>query len=167
MNKHSVCHNKRFEASLLAYEQSILLGRLHRDEEALRLLALTLHDANSAEAYCSQGGAVLSPYMAIQIASSLSSDGAEGIPPSTLTQYAQLVKLNADRADHRQTIESKKDTLLKTLLAVYMTSDASSEHISLVTPTAHLLNTQALHLTTSDILPSVPPSWPLSTLCTG
>lgn len=98
-------------SSLLAYERAILLGKLSRHGEALKLLALDLRDANSSEAYCSQGGIVLSPFMAAQIASSAGEEA--------LSQYAALV---ARGAKAKKVKGQVKDRLLTALLKVYMES---------------------------------------------
>lgn len=146
--------------TLLAYEKAILLGKVGRDEEALRTLALDLHDANSAEAYCLQGGVVLSPFTAGQVASALSSDG----DTSTMHAYAKLIS-RGTRSTIKRTSRSTKDRLLKILLSIYMNAAApDSSTYNYQTATAHLLNTQAPHLSTLEILPLVPPSWPLKTL---
>lgn len=149
--------------SLLAYEQAILLGKLGRDEEALRLLALHLHDANSAEAYCLQGGIVLSPFTASQVASMVAEE-----PRATLQAYAKLLT-RGTRSSIKKTTRQRKDKLLKTLLSIYMNTrdgneNASAALYSYQTATAHLLNTQAMHLSTLEVLPLVPPHWPLKTL---
>jgi len=51
--------------------------------------------------------------------------------------------------------ESVKKGLLKVLLEVYM-NDGESER------TAHLLNSQAMNLDVVDVIPLVPPDWPLN-----
>lgn len=169
---------------LLAYERAILLGKLGRKEEALRLLALDLHDANSAEAYCSQGGiSVLSPFMAKQIAESVVG-ATEGNPSMMLKGYAKLVSRG-----HRMSLKSlsavdktssspaaKKDELLQVLLRLYMSSSEQPDKTknssrqadtsAILIPATHLLSTQALHLDPLSILPLVPDHWPLSTLST-
>ncbi|CAO1625052.1 unnamed protein product [Parajaminaea phylloscopi] len=154
---------------LMAYEHAILLGKLGHHSQALRMLAITLRDASSAEAYCCQGGNVLSPWVAEQIISWTSA--------LDLRPYAVLLSRGVKSAEH--TKSALKDSLLRSLLQVYMGSDleGANGHARMsdgelpdqtlnVAATAHLLNTQALHMSALDILPLVPETWPLSTLQT-
>lgn len=167
--------------SLLAYERAVLLGKLEHHHLALEVLAVELHDANSAEAYCCQGGIVVSPWVAKQIIGAASLDELEA--------YARLLARGVRSS--RKLQPDLRDSLLRELLSVYMkgtqgrketiASATSSLHPGSekeetpsaplddefnIAATAHLLNTQALHLSALDILPLVPEEWPLSTLST-
>ncbi|SPO21857.1 related to TGF beta receptor associated protein-1 [Ustilago trichophora] len=144
----------------LMYEKAIILGKLGRDGEALSLLAIHLRDANSAEAYCSQDGEVLSPMLAISIA-----EDHEALRPyaAMLSRtYAQRVKAQAKATAQRELSGvQRKEELLKQLLSVYMANGAQEKFRI---ATAHLLNTQALHLDNREVLELVPKDWPLQTL---
>ncbi len=148
--------------NILVYEKAIILGKLGRDAEALSLLAVTLRDANSAEAYCSQDGEVLSPMLATSIA-----EDHEALRPfaAMLSRtYAQRVKASAKAkatATHQRSGAQRKEELLKQLLSVYMANGAEEKFRI---ATAHLLNTQALHLDNREVLELVPKDWPLQTL---
>lgn len=157
---------------MLLFEQAILLGKLGRHREALQILAIDLRDANSAEAYCHQGGQVLSPMLAERIVD-------DGRP--YLKLYANLVvrgagkkKNNANAAPSSTqarvngSIDAGKSKLLQLLLHIYLEQSSKAEgkreKEEELIPTAHLLNTQAIHLSTLDILEQVPDAWPLRTL---
>ncbi|SPO23164.1 related to TGF beta receptor associated protein-1 [Ustilago trichophora] len=144
----------------LVYEKAIILGKLGRDGEALSLLAIDLRDANSAEAYCSQDGEVLSPMLANSIA-----EDHEALRPfaAMLSRtYAQRVKAQAKATTQRELWGvQRKEELLKQLLSVYMANGAQEKFRI---ATAHLLNTQALHLDNREVLELVPKDWPLQTL---
>ncbi|TKY86822.1 hypothetical protein EX895_004463 [Sporisorium graminicola] len=144
----------------LIYEKAIIFGKLGLDSEALSLLAITLRDANSAEAYCSQDGEVLSPMLACSIA-----EDYEGLRPfaAMLSRtYAQRVKAHARvTAQRALSPVQRKQELLKQLLSVYMINGAEEKFRI---ATAHLLNTQALHLDGREVLELVPKDWSLQTL---
>ncbi|SNX83217.1 related to TGF beta receptor associated protein-1 [Melanopsichium pennsylvanicum] len=144
----------------LVYEKAIILGRLGRDAEALSLLAVHLRDANSAEAYCSQDGEVLSPMLATSIA-----EDHEALRPfaAMLSRtYTQRIKAHAKATAHRELSGvQRKEELLKQLLSVYMANGAEAKFRI---ATAHLLNTQALHLDNRQVLDLMPKDWPLQTL---
>lgn len=144
----------------LVYEKAIVLGKLGRDSEALSLLAIRLRDANSAEAYCSQDGEVLSPMLATSIA-----EDHKDLQPfaAMLTRtYSQRIKAHAKAAAQRESSPAqRKEELLKQLLSVYMANGAEEQFRI---ATAHLLNTQALHLDNREVLELVPKDWSLQTL---
>ena len=144
----------------LVYEKAIILGKLGRDAEALSLLAIQLRDANSAEAYCSQDGEVLSPMLATSIA-----EDQEALRPfaAMLSRtYSQRVKAHAKATAHGGLSGvQRKEELLKQLLSVYMANGAEEKFRI---ATAHLLNTQALHLDNREVLELVPKDWPLQML---
>ncbi|PWZ00585.1 hypothetical protein BCV70DRAFT_189060 [Testicularia cyperi] len=146
----------------LTYERAIVLGKLGRDREALALLAVALRDANSAETYCSQDGEVLSPMVAASVA-----QDHRALEPFTAMlkrTHAQRVRAH-QRAAGQQKVsgQARKQTLLKQLLSVYMENGAEQ---SFRIATAHLLNTQALHLDSREVLALVPKDWPIQTLAT-
>ncbi|KAJ1028646.1 hypothetical protein NDA16_001812 [Ustilago loliicola] len=144
----------------LSYEKAIILGKIGRDTEALSLLAITLRDANSAEAYCSQDGEVLSPMLATSI-----TEEHEALRPfaAILSRtYSQRIKAHAKAAWQRGLSGAqRKEELLKQLLSVYMANGAEEKFRI---ATAHLLNTQALHLDNREVLELVPMDWSLQTL---
>lgn len=144
----------------LSYEKAIILGKLGRDAEALSLLAIILRDANSAEAYCSQDGEVLSAMLASSIA-----EDHEALQPfaAMLSRtYTQRIKAHAKAASQRGLSGAqRKKELLKQLLSVYMANGAEEKFRI---ATAHLLNTQALHLDNREVLELVPKDWSLQTL---
>ncbi len=144
----------------MVYEKAIILGKLGRDSEALSLLAVRLRDANSAEAYCSQDGEVLSPMLATSIAE----DHKDLQPFAAMLSrtYSQRVKAHAKAAAQREISPAqRKEELLKQLLSVYMANGAEEQFRI---ATAHLLNTQALHLDNREVLELVPKDWSLQTL---
>ena len=115
---------------LLLYERAVLLGKvrsrcfaplghaltydlpqLRRDQEALQLLAVEMRDANSAEAYCLQAGAVLSPMLAESLAAE-----------HGLALYSSLIARRAASEPSVKTRENTKQQLLRDLLQVYMRS---------------------------------------------
>lgn len=155
---------------ILMFEQAVLLGKLRRDREALQILAINLRDANSAEAFCHQGGQVLSPMLAERIAN-------DGRPQLKL--YATLITRGATKkkaapaqppatmpSGKSDTADGEKSRLLRLLLQIYLDQSSRGEggEETYQIPTAHLLNTQAIHLSTLDILEQVPDAWPLKTL---
>lgn len=158
--EHEVLLNMIAPLPTLVYEKAIILGKLGRDAEALSLLAITLRDANSAEAYCSQDGEVLSPMLATSIA-----EDHEALRPfaAMLSRtHAQRVKAHAKAIAHREhSSAQRKEELLKQLLSVYM-SNGAEEKFRIAT--AHLLNTQALHLDNREVLELIPKDWSIQML---
>lgn len=101
-----------------------LLSQLGQHKEALSLLALSLRDANSSEAYCSQSGAVLSPMLAEAVAqdhglkmyATLVSRGGK----ATLSKNKLEQETPQENGSGLKITADEKQKLLKTLLQVYM-----------------------------------------------
>ena len=133
---------------MLVFEEAILLGKLHRDAEALELLAIQLHDANSSEIYCNQNRFALSSVQMHSLA----------VEQKGLVLYANFYAKSLKRVTVNRDSRVK---LLKVLLQVYMEKGASNET---QVATSHLLNTQSLNLSPHEVLLLVPPHWSLSSL---
>ena len=97
----------------LRLEQAILLGKLGKHPEALHLLALELHDANSAEAYCAQRGIVISSVLAERIHASTE--------VHSLKPYISFLSRShrANKSQANKVHQTQKTELLKVLLSVY------------------------------------------------
>jgi hypothetical protein len=146
---------QRVEAQpLLVFERAVLMGKLHKDVEALELLAINLRDANSAEIYCNQNRFALS---SVQL-QSLAVDQKELILYANF--YAKSLKRAATK-DAGGIHTSNKVKLLKLLLQVYVEKGVGNEF---QVATSHLLNTQSLNLSPLEVLNLVSPLWSLSTL---
>lgn len=133
---------------LLLYEKAILFGKRRNDAAALKLLAVNLRDANSAETYCSQDRKPLSILV------------LQSIDVPDLTVYTSFVARTLKKSGGPSTKGSQL-ALLKTLLHVYMEEGVGNEF---QVATTHLLNTQAMHLSTQEILATVPAHWSVRTL---
>ncbi|KAJ7343434.1 hypothetical protein DFH08DRAFT_937969 [Mycena albidolilacea] len=142
-----VPHSKR----VLSLELAIVNGKLGNHRAALSALVNDLHDSLSAEAYCTLGGDVVpgkviqdicaDPTLGLAIwASGLSSKGRQ----KTVDASDGLVK---------------RKELLKTLLEVYMSDEEASAERA-----AHLVNSQAMNLDVTDVIPTLPPKWPLKVM---
>ncbi|KAN0063145.1 hypothetical protein ACQY0O_004309 [Thecaphora frezii] len=147
---------------IFVYERAVVLGKLGRDREALKLLAIELRDANSAETYCSQDGAVLSPMLANSVAQDFVTLEPYAAMVTRTHQQRSRAAIKSAQKDVTQ-MRHRKEGLLKTLLQIYMENGSDQ---TFRTATAHLLNTQALHLDSLDILQLVPDVWSLLTLKT-
>jgi hypothetical protein len=134
------------EEPLLVFERAILLGKQHRDSEALELLAIKLRDANSSEIYCNQNRYALSSVQLKTLA----------VEQKQLVLYANFYAKSLKRVNRDNRVK-----LLKILLQVYMKSGVGNEF---QVATSHLLNTQSLNLSPMEVLNLVPNHWSLSTL---
>ncbi|KAI0064243.1 hypothetical protein BV25DRAFT_1823215 [Artomyces pyxidatus] len=143
---------------ILSVELAIVQGKLGHHEVALSLLANTVRDHISAEAYCATRGSVLPPRAALSLAEKCGLSAWAGIAPSVKSTAAPSA---ADEDETRR--------LLRLLLEVYMrgseqASKKDSASAVSVTAAANLLNSQALNFDEVDVLELVPPAWPLPTL---
>lgn len=134
------------EEPLLLFEQAILAGKLSHDEEALILLAIELRDANSAEIYCNQNRFALSPIQMQSLAQE----------QKDLVLYTNFYTKSVKRATRTDKVK-----LLKLLLRVYMQKGGEG---GFEVATSHLLNSQSLNLSASEVLEMVPSHWSLSAL---
>lgn len=130
--------------------------QLNMHDEALAVLAKTLRDTASANAYCTQAGTeVLNPRLVREILEKLSiplptalyrKDGRRKHSPTTLTAE--------DREDRRS-------SLLNALIRITLQL-ANEDNTEIARQgAAHTIEAQAVRLTASEILPSIPDEWPL------
>ncbi|KAJ7063354.1 hypothetical protein C8F01DRAFT_984930 [Mycena amicta] len=131
---------------VLALELAIVNGKLGNHHEALAALVNDLHDSASAETYCTLGGDVIP----VKTAQALSSDPALRIWTAAFTSKSRQKTVVHATAKRRE--------LLKTLLQVYMEDDEGSGRA------ADLVNSQAKNLDVIDVMPMVPPKWPLAAI---
>ncbi len=99
----------------LKLEQAIVLGKLHRHEHALAILALEMKDANSAEAYCNQEGEVVSPVLAERVLALTEN--------ASLKAYVAFTTRARKNAQTAQPSKQRKSDLLKLLLRVYVNAE--------------------------------------------
>ncbi|KII87677.1 hypothetical protein PLICRDRAFT_54749 [Plicaturopsis crispa FD-325 SS-3] len=141
---------------ILSLEMAILDGKLGNHRDALAILVHDLHDATSAEAYCTLGGEVIPGKTAQAIGEKYGLQlwsGAFFSPPSSgKNKSGATAMLRQQSVD-----EGLKRELLKILLEVYMRGGESTAD-----RTAHLLNSQAMNLDVVDVISLVPPNWPLT-----
>ncbi|KAJ9114999.1 hypothetical protein QFC22_005327 [Naganishia vaughanmartiniae] len=131
----------------LFYEKAIVYGRLGRHERALQLLAIHMRDSVSAETYCSQGGVVVPPKIARTI----------GKKMPELEPWVALGEVGRRR---KGTIEGEqRENLVMALLKVYMEDGSRAKK-----QTRDLLNAQALHLDTIQVIDMIPPDWSVSSM---
>ncbi|KAG7448550.1 uncharacterized protein BT62DRAFT_929636 [Guyanagaster necrorhizus] len=135
----------------LKLEMAIIEGKLGNHRAALSILIHDLNDSNSAEVYCALGGEVIPSKVALSAAEN--------------TAGLQLwISANWFTKPNNESIpiaaeEELKRSLLKILLEVYVTAQAPSRG-----RTARLLDSQAVNLDAVDVIPLVPPDWPLNTM---
>lgn len=128
---------------VLGLEVALLDGKMGMHRIALRALALTLRDPVSAETYARTGGIVV-PSKAVEACGMgewgalFASKGGPGIL-------------------EREKSSEGKGELVRMLLEVYMEDGEPQQ-------TTRLLSSQAASLDTIDVIPLVPPDWPLSSL---
>ncbi|KAI9509282.1 hypothetical protein F5148DRAFT_1148443 [Russula earlei] len=171
-------------APLLAPELAIIAGKLGDAQEALSLLARTVHDHTSAAAFCTSRGAVIPPRAAAHLAELAGLAAWAPAPPAAAAADAPV----------ENTEETKR--LLHILLAIY-TADAtpsathpdkppqphpcaspspspSPSQQSTSTPTpptsaaeaaaAQLLSSHATSFDPPTVLSMIPPRWPIRTI---
>ncbi|BGP41415.1 hypothetical protein JCM10449v2_005395 [Rhodotorula kratochvilovae] len=131
----------------LALERVIVYGKLRLDRQALSLLLHTLRDLSSAETYALQGGDAL-------LAADVSAASAQiGLP------FKRSRKAPAPaRADEEQ---CRREGLARLLVEMVLAQGAADPP-----QVARLLETQAVHLDTLEVLPSLSDDYPLSLLST-
>ncbi|KAF5384226.1 hypothetical protein D9615_003441 [Tricholomella constricta] len=140
---------------VLRLELAIVDGKLGNHRAALSTLVHDLHDATSAELYCTLGGDLVSMKIAQSLAenneglelwaSALFGAALKGLRPTALSRQKSTVD------------EGRKKELLKILLEVYMSDGETSTYRA-----AHLINSQAMNLDVLDVIPLVPPNWPVN-----
>ncbi|KAI0312172.1 hypothetical protein OF83DRAFT_1287071 [Amylostereum chailletii] len=151
---------------ILSVEIAILEGKLGNHQTALTMLARTVRDHTSAEAYCTTCGCVLPPRTGATLAEQY------GLGLWALTPKTQATPPTPTKD------EEETRRLLRMLLEVYMSGcdlypamlfwpasdNACRGDAAATAATANLLNSQAMNFDTVDVLELVPPSWPLPTL---
>ncbi|KAJ7449862.1 hypothetical protein FB451DRAFT_1530211, partial [Mycena latifolia] len=137
---------------ILSLELAIVDGKLGNHRAALSTLVNDLRDSSSAEAYCTLGGDVIPG----KVAQAICGDAKLGLGmwASGLGGRSRQNTLDFNGDD-----TAKKTELLKILLEVYMSDEAASAERA-----AHLVNSQAMNLDVIDVIPIVPPKWPLKVM---
>ncbi|KAG6867665.1 hypothetical protein C0993_012565 [Termitomyces sp. T159_Od127] len=133
---------------ILMLELAIIDGKLGHDREALSTLVHDLHDSTSAEIYCTLGGDVVTPKAAQTLVES--NAGLEGW---AMALFGTRLKHGSAAVGMTR---QKKSELLKVLLEVYLDDRNDNTRRA-----AHLINSQAINLDVLDVIPIVPPDWPL------
>lgn len=160
--------------SELQYERAIVLCRvscsvradtcqtltiplqLGMHDETLKILASTLRDTASANAYCTQAGSqVLNPRLVREILDKLA------IPlPTALYRKDGRRKFSTPTLPALER-EERRSGLLNSLIKITLQL-AKEDNTPLARQSAaHTIETQAIRLTASEILPSIPDEWPL------
>ncbi|KAI9438733.1 hypothetical protein H4582DRAFT_2057353 [Lactarius indigo] len=151
-------------APLLAPELAIISGKLGYAQEALSLLALTVHDHASAAAFCTSHGAVVPPRTAAQLAERAGLAAWAG-PPALAPIASPTPDSPAESAQTQR--------LLRLLLTIYTSgspSTAPDSPATAATPTtaetaaANLLASHAPSFDATAVLTTLPPRWPLRAL---
>ncbi|TFK38259.1 hypothetical protein BDQ12DRAFT_735823 [Crucibulum laeve] len=147
---------------VLGLEEAILEGKIGNHREALFLLVHNLHDSSSAEAYCSLGGSVVPPKVALNVAENCALDTWGSLFASTTGKKGAAT----GKVERQASIsEELKKELLKVLLEVYMTEEKESgkkrDRERDREQAARLLNAQAVNLDVIDVIELVPEKWPL------
>lgn len=126
----------------LAFERAIVLARLGRETETLRIVALDVRDAQSAESFCVEGHV-----LSLDATRRLAKDAA-------IASYARLVDRRAAKPEHAQAPRR-----LRTLLALYLDDGAQRDDVR--PALLRLLNWHADHFVLADVLPRLPTHWPV------
>ncbi|KAG5644493.1 hypothetical protein DXG03_008320 [Asterophora parasitica] len=139
--------------NIFRLELAVIDGKLGNHRAALSTLVHGLHDATSAELYCTLGGDLVSTKIAQSLA-----ENNPGIELCASTMFGVATKgvRPAATAIARQKSaidEAKKTELLKILLEVYMADGETSTRRA-----AHLVNSQAMNL---DVLDAKDRTWVL------
>lgn len=128
---------------VLGLEVALLDGKMGMHRIALRALALTLRDPVSAETYARTGGIVV-PSKAVEACG--------------MGEWGALFAAKGGPGIlEREKSSEGKGELVRMLLEVYMEDGEPQQ-------TTRLLSSQAAILDTIDVIPLVPPDWPLSSL---
>ncbi|KAH7907780.1 hypothetical protein BJ138DRAFT_1069820 [Hygrophoropsis aurantiaca] len=150
-------------STVLALERAILEGKLANHRAALTILVHDLRDAASAEAYCASGGRAV-----VRLPKGLAGANASGGRDANGSDdqigggwdVGSEWLFSGMSADDRAGEDKERRTaLLRVLLEVY-TADGES------TLARRLLDTQGGGMDVVELLPTLPPAWPLSTLRT-
>lgn len=146
----------------LLFEQALVAGRLGKHEQVLTILANGLKDLASAETYCTHAGngEILSARNVREILQVLQ------ISPFPNALYRKdgrrklsrqaTVPLTATQREERR--KNLLNMLIKIQLEQCSTSAASLRDQQ---GTAHVIETQAIHISAKEILSSIPDEWPL------
>ncbi|WFD00365.1 hypothetical protein MYAM1_003113 [Malassezia yamatoensis] len=126
----------------LAFHRAVLFARLEHKKEALKVLALELKDAQSAENFCIEHGQVLSRRTALQLASM-----------ADLEVNSEMLNIN-----HNSLNEPNQKYWLNTLLTLYMDQVSIEDFRSCIT---RLLNTYALQTDLAAVITRLPSHWKL------
>ncbi|KAG1798989.1 uncharacterized protein HD556DRAFT_1231803 [Suillus plorans] len=128
---------------VLGLEVALLDGKMGMHRMALRALALTLRDPVSAETYARTGGIVV-PSKAVEACG--------------MGEWGALFAAKGGPGIlEREKSSEGKGELVRMLLEVYMEDGEPQQ-------TTRLLSSQAASLDAVDVIPLVPPDWPLSSL---
>ncbi|KAH9018541.1 hypothetical protein EDB85DRAFT_2154432 [Lactarius pseudohatsudake] len=151
-------------APLLAPELAIIAGKLGYAQEALSLLALTVHDHASAAAFCTSHGAVVPPRAVAQLAERAGLAAWAG-PPTLVPTASPTPDSPAESAQTKR--------LLRLLLTIYTSgspataadsSPAAAAPTAAETAAANLLASHAPSFDAPAVLSTLPPRWPLRAL---
>lgn len=146
----------------LLYSKAVLAGRMGQHEQVLSILAIDLQDLASAETYCTHAGNgdILSARNVRDIMQTL-----EVSPhPSALYRKdgrrKQATQLSTTLTPERK--EDQRKDLLNLLIKIQLERSATAiTSLREQERTAHILETQAIRISTKEILPSIPDDWPL------
>lgn len=128
---------------VLGLEVALLDGKMGMHRMALRALALTLRDPISADTYARTGGIVV-PSKAVEACG--------------MGEWGALFAAKGGPGIlEREKSSEGKGELVRMLLEVYMEDGEPQQ-------TTRLLSSQAASLDAVDVIPLVPPDWPLSSL---
>ncbi|GAA5825001.1 hypothetical protein JCM11251_006058 [Rhodosporidiobolus azoricus] len=140
----------------LTLERVVVYGKLHLDRQALSLLLHTLRDLPTAEAYSLQSGDPLS-------STDVSAAAAKLELPFSKRPRRQPSQSSAKREEE----ERRRREVARLLVEMCLAKSPSGEEEKPVASEgqiARLLETQAIHLDTLEILPLLPSAYPLNLL---
>ncbi|KAH9918038.1 hypothetical protein B0H21DRAFT_847492 [Amylocystis lapponica] len=143
---------------ILRLELAIVDGKLGQHRSALSALVHDLHDATSAETYCTLGGEIVPPRVAQSLGEryNLQPWAALLVPLATKTKPGVVPMSRLATVD-----DELKKRLIGILLEVYMSGgEATADR------TARFLNAQAMNLDMLDVIALIPPEWPMRVLST-
>ncbi|KAK4698396.1 vacuolar protein sorting-associated protein 3, partial [Phenoliferia sp. Uapishka_3] len=137
----------------LTLERAIVYGKLRLDRQALSLLLHSLQDLTSSETYCHQSGDPL-----------LASDVSAAAARLSLL----LPKTKRTTSSKKEGQEQRKAGLARLLVEMCLVGRGGGEDDVDAPPEVHkeqvarILETQAVHLDTLEVLPTLPSQWPLA-----
>lgn len=137
---------------------SVQLG-LH--PEVLKLLATTLRDLVAAESYCTHAGTgdILGPKNIRELVSKL---GVQ--PPTALLRRDGRRKQASQPALSSSEKEVRRKELLNLLIKISLERCSVDHGASAQERAAHIIQTQAIRIDSSEILSSIPDEWPLQSM---